>query len=97
MKRRVYVVYLNTFVLESILIFSFQRFFLVSKPETLLPCLNVPHLKGSDEVGLEKTTDQDLHSGSVAKTLHSHAGGLGSILGQELHPTGHSKEFTYHS
>jgi len=39
-------VYLNTFVLKSILIFSFQRFFLVSKLETLLPCLNVGHLKG---------------------------------------------------
>ena len=71
MKHMVYEVYLNTFVLKSILIFSFQRFFLVSKPETLLPCLNVGHLKGSDEVGLEKTANQDFHSGPVAKTPHS--------------------------
>ena len=71
MKQMVCEVYLNTFVFKSILIFSCQSFFLVSQLETLPPCLNVGHWKGSDEAGLEKTANQDFHSGPVAKTPHS--------------------------
>lgn len=45
--------------------FGFQSFLLVSNAGALLLCLNTDHLKGSDEVGLEKNRRYKIRRSSI--------------------------------